>query len=51
MDLSRWTEAGRNPEGTPSKFVRPYCEMIQPGYIGLQDHGGYVWFRELKVRR
>ncbi len=48
-DLSRWTEAGRNPDGTPNKFERPYCEMVEPGHIGLQDHGGRIWFRELEV--
>jgi hypothetical protein len=46
-DLSSWTTAGQNPEGSPNKFERPFCEMMDPGHIGLQDHGGNVWFRDL----
>ena len=48
-DLDEWTKAGRNPDGTPNKFERPFCEMIEPGYIGLQDHGGNIWFKDLTV--
>ena len=51
MDLNRWTTPGQNPDGTPNKFKRAYCEMVEPGHIGLQDHGGKVWFRNLKVRK
>lgn len=50
MDLSRWTMKGMNPNGTPNKFERPYCEMLEEGHIGLQDHGGKIWFREVKIQ-
>ena len=50
MDLNRWTTPGVNPDGTPNKFQRAYCEMVEKGYIGLQDHGGKLWFRDLKIR-
>ena len=46
-DLSQWTVAGQNPDGTPNKFKRPFCEMMEPGHIGLQDHGGNIWFKNL----
>lgn len=46
-DLSQWTVAGRNPDGSQNKFDRPFCEMMEAGYIGLQDHGGDVWFKNL----
>lgn len=48
-DLSRWTEVGKNPDGSPNKFKRPFCEMVESGYIGLQDHGGRIWFRNLRL--
>lgn len=51
MDLSRWTEPGMNPDGTKNKFQRAYREMVHAGYIGLQDHGKPVWFRNLRVQR
>lgn len=50
MDLSRWTTPGMNPDGTPNKFKRPYCEMVEAGHIGLQDHGGKIWFRAVKIK-
>ena len=50
MDLSRWTEPGKNPDGTDNKFKQAYKNMINNGYIGLQDHGGKVWFRNLKLK-
>jgi len=46
-DLSGWTTAGQNLDGSPNKFERPFCEMMEPGHIGLQDHGENVWFRDL----
>ncbi|MEE2753372.1 MAG: DUF1080 domain-containing protein [Candidatus Latescibacterota bacterium] len=46
-DLSQWTVAGRNPDGSQNKFGRPFNEMMEAGYIGLQDHGGNVWFKDL----
>ena len=49
-DLSAWTTAEQNPDGTPNKFKRPYCEMVEAGHIGLQDHGGRIWFRDLEIR-
>lgn len=50
VDLSQWTEAGKNPDGTPNKFKYAYKEMVKPGYIGLQNHGHEVWFRNIKIR-
>jgi hypothetical protein len=50
VNLSQWTEAGKNPDGTPNKFKYAYREMVKPGYIGLQNHGHQVWFRNVKIR-
>lgn len=49
-NLARWTTAHQNPDGTPNKFDKAYKDMIQPGYIGLQDHGHKVWFKNIMIR-
>ena len=50
MDLNRWTEAGKNPDGTTNKVRYAYKELPRRGHIGLQDHGGPVWFKNIKIR-
>lgn len=34
-----------------SKFPVEIFGLLKPGYIGLQDHGDEVWFRNIKLRR
>lgn len=50
MDLERWTEAGKNPDGTTNKFKRPLRDFPRRGHIGLQDHHKMVQFRNLRIR-
>lgn len=50
MDLNRWTMAGKNPDGTSNRFKYAYKELPWRGYIGFQDHGHKVWFRNIKIR-
>jgi sugar phosphate isomerase/epimerase len=50
MDLDRWTEAGKNPDGTRNKFKTAYKDMPREGHFGFQYHGNPVWFRNLKVK-
>lgn len=50
MDLERWTEAGKNPDGSKNKFRTAYKEMPREGHLGFQDHGNPVWFRNLRIR-
>ena len=50
-DLARWTEAGKNPDGTPNKFSKPFKDSPRRGYIFLQDHGAPVWFRNIYIKR
>ncbi len=50
MDLDRWTEAGRNPDGTPNKFRTAVRDFPRVGRIGFQDHGASVWYRNIRVR-
>ncbi len=49
MDLNRWTQPHRNPDGTPNKFNTAYRDMPRSGHIGLQYHGHPVWYRNLKI--
>lgn len=50
-DLDLWTEARKNPDGTPNKFRRPMKEFAREGYIGLQDHGTPAWYRNIRIKR
>ena len=51
MDLDRWTEKGKNPDGSTNKFTRPLKDFARSGYIGFQDHGTPVWYRNVRVKR
>lgn len=50
MDLERWTEAHKNPDGTLNKFNTAYKDMPRVGHIGLQYHGHPVWFRNIRIK-
>ncbi len=39
----------KNPDGSPNKFDVAY-ELPRSGFIGLQDHGTKVWYRNLKIK-
>jgi hypothetical protein len=49
MDIDEWSEAGWNPQGTTNKYSRALKEMPRKGYLGLQDHGLPVWFRNIEL--
>jgi hypothetical protein len=49
-DTSLWTEPHRNPDGTANKFTHAWASLPRRGHIGLQDHGGRVWFRHVRLR-
>lgn len=50
MDVSRWTEPGRNPDGTENKFRYAWADLPRLGHIGLQDHSGRIWFKNIKLK-
>ncbi len=50
MNLDRWTTAGENPDGTKNKFKTAYKEMPRRGYVGFQDHGNPVWYRNIRIK-
>ena len=55
MDMSLWTSAKKNPNGTdiPSWLSKPLAELPTKGKIGLQGKhaGAPVWFRNIKIRK
>jgi len=51
MDLNKWTEANKNPDGSRNKFPRALKDFARKGYIGFQDHGRPVWYRNIKIKR
>jgi hypothetical protein len=50
MDLEKWSETGKNPDGTPNKYKKPLKEFPRKGFIGLQDHHKAVSFRNLRIK-
>lgn len=50
QDLDRWTEAGKNPDGSKNKFKTAYKDMPRLGHIELQDHGNKVWYRNIRIK-
>jgi len=53
-DLNDWTEAHKNPDGTPNKFKVALKDFARTGPLGLQGlHGkaqAPVWYRNLKIK-
>ncbi len=51
MDVDEWVRPRENPDRTPNKFPRAIKDFARVGYIGLQDHGRPVWYRNIRVKR
>lgn len=49
-DIDQWTEPGQNPDGTTNKFRYAWNAMPRLGHIGLQEHDGKVWFRNIRIK-
>jgi len=54
MDMSEWTSASNNPDGSeiPPWLSTPFSELPTRGFIGLQGKhaGAKVYFRNVKIR-
>ncbi|MFV1965403.1 MAG: DUF1080 domain-containing protein [Pirellulaceae bacterium] len=50
LDLDQWTEPHKNPDGSKNKFPRAIKDFARRGYIGLQDHGRPVWYRNIRIK-
>lgn len=49
MNLDEWKLENKRPDGSDHKFDTAWKDHPRSGYIGLQDHGGEVWFKNLKL--
>ena len=50
VDLNDWTEAHKNPDGTNNKFDIAYKDLPRKGWVGFQDHGTPVSYRNIKIK-
>ena len=50
MDVDMWTTPRKNPDGTDNKFDRALKDFPREGYIGFQDHGDPVWYRNVMIK-
>jgi hypothetical protein len=50
VDLAKFVEPYKRPEGTAHKFDIAYRDHPRRGYIGLQDHGSPCWFKNIKLK-
>lgn len=49
IDLNLFETKNQRPDGTSHKFDIAYRDHPRTGYIGLQDHGGDCWFKNIKL--
>ena len=50
-DLSQWTTAHKNPDGTGNKFPYAIASLPREGFVGLQNYGGKaLWFRNVRIK-
>ena len=50
INLDEFTEKRMRPDGTEHKFNVAFAEHPRKGYIGFQDHGDDVWFKNVKLK-
>lgn len=49
MNVDKWTEPHKRPDGSRHKFKKAIKDFPRKGYLGFQDHGAKVWYRNVKV--
>ncbi len=50
INCDEWTEPGKRLDGTSDKFGKAIRDFPRKGYIGLQDHGDNVWYKNIKLK-
>jgi len=51
IDVDKWTEAGKNPDGTENKYKKALKDFPREGLLGFQDHGKPCWFKNVKLKK
>jgi hypothetical protein len=49
INCDKWDQPGKRPDGSTHKFGKAIKNFPRVGYIGLQDHGHDVWYKNIKV--
>jgi hypothetical protein len=50
LNTDDYSEAGKSPDGTGNKFKTAVKDFPRKGYLGFQDHGHKVWFKNVKIK-
>ncbi|MGD9724144.1 MAG: DUF1080 domain-containing protein [Pirellulales bacterium] len=50
MHLDEWTAQNKRPDSSDHKFDTVFRDHPRRGYIGLQDHGGECWYKNIKLK-
>jgi hypothetical protein len=51
IDVDKWTEAGKNPDGTENKYKKALKDFPREGLLGFQDHGKPCWYKNVKLKK
>ena len=49
MNCDEWTVPGRRLDGSKHKYRMAIKNFPRKGYLGFQDHGAKVWYRNVKL--
>lgn len=50
LNADEFTEPGRSADGKKNKFKTAVKDFPRKGYLGFQDHGHKVWYKNIKLR-
>jgi hypothetical protein len=49
INCDEWPEPGKRPDGSSHKFRMAVKDFPRKGYLGFQDHGHKVWYRNVRI--
>jgi len=49
LNADEWTEPGTRLDGSKHKFKMAVKDFPRKGYLGFQDHGHKVWYKNVKL--